>query len=129
MLRAKTKSPRNQIFWHVGFGISLFTAVLGPQQPQARNVVFATATAVAATTHSLATHLHQNISVRGITRSVNIISFRNIDTSMHSISLLDACRKDPGTALLNTQPRHNVQSRYVHSVHESARFLRGCLQI
>jgi hypothetical protein len=79
MLRAKIKSPRNQIFWHVGFGISLFTAVLSPQQPQARNVVFATATAVAATTHSLATHLHQNISVRGITRSVNIIAFRNID--------------------------------------------------
>src|SRR5437762_11466569 len=71
----KQKSPRIQIFWHVGFGISLFTAVLGPQQPQARNVVFATATEVAATTHSLATHLHQTISVRGITRSVNIIAF------------------------------------------------------
>jgi hypothetical protein len=58
-LRAKTKSPRNQVFWHVGFGISLFTAVLGPQQPQARNVVFATATAAAATTHGLASHSHQ----------------------------------------------------------------------
>jgi hypothetical protein len=43
----------------VGFGISLFTAVLGPQQPQARNVMFATATAVAATTHGLASHSHQ----------------------------------------------------------------------
>jgi hypothetical protein len=42
----------------VGFGISLFTAVLGPQQPQARNVELATATAIAATTHGLATHLH-----------------------------------------------------------------------
>src|SRR5205823_14091523 len=57
--QTKTKSPRGQIFWHVGFGISLFTAVLSPQQPQARNVVFATATAVAATTHHLARHVHQ----------------------------------------------------------------------
>jgi hypothetical protein len=55
----KAKSPRSQIFWHVGFGISLLAAVLGPQQPQARTVELATATAVAATTHGLASHLHQ----------------------------------------------------------------------
>jgi hypothetical protein len=54
----KNKKPTFQIFWHVGFGISLCTDVLGPQQPQARNVVFATATAVAATTHGLASHSH-----------------------------------------------------------------------
>jgi hypothetical protein len=54
----KTKSPRVQVFWHVGFGISFCTEVLGPQQPQARNVMFATATAVAATTHGLASHSH-----------------------------------------------------------------------
>jgi hypothetical protein len=56
---AKTKKPTFQIFWHVGFGISFCTEDLGPQQPQARNVVFATATAVAATTHGLASHSHQ----------------------------------------------------------------------
>jgi hypothetical protein len=55
----KTKSPRVQVFWHVGFGISFYTEVLGPQQPQARNVMFATATAIAATTHGLASHWHQ----------------------------------------------------------------------
>jgi hypothetical protein len=55
---AKTKKPTFQIFWHVGFGISFCTEDLGPQQPQARNVVFATATAVAATTHGLASHSH-----------------------------------------------------------------------
>jgi hypothetical protein len=69
--REKTKSPRNQIFWHVGFGISLFSAVLGPQQPQARNVGLATATAAAATTHDLARNLHQAIRVRGNVHGVN----------------------------------------------------------
>jgi hypothetical protein len=54
----KIKRPRVQVFWHVGFEISFCTEVLGPQQPQARNVVFATATAVAATTHGLASHSH-----------------------------------------------------------------------
>jgi len=55
----KQKAHVDQYFWHVGFGISLFSAVLGPQQPQARNVCFATATAVAAaTTHGLAGHSH-----------------------------------------------------------------------
>jgi hypothetical protein len=69
---AKTKSPRIQVFWHVGFGISFCTEVLDPQQPQARNVLFATATAAAATTHSLARHfLHYLKRVRGIVRGVN----------------------------------------------------------
>jgi len=55
----KTKSPRDQVFWHVGFGISFCTELLVPQQPQARNVVLPTATAAAATTHGLASHSHQ----------------------------------------------------------------------
>jgi hypothetical protein len=56
----------------VGFGISLLAAVLGPRQPQARNVVLATATAVAATTHGLARHFHyqQRIPLRN--KTVNL---------------------------------------------------------
>jgi hypothetical protein len=56
----------------VGFAISFCTEVLDPQQPQARNVLFATATAAAAaTTHSLARHFHYLKRVRGIVRGVN----------------------------------------------------------
>jgi hypothetical protein len=60
----------------VGFGISLFTAVLGPQQPQARNVELATATAVAATTQGLVGHFHYLKRVRGAVRTVNADSAR-----------------------------------------------------
>jgi hypothetical protein len=67
----------DQYFWHVGFGISLFSAVLGPQQPQARNVCFATATAVAAaTTHGLAGHSHYVSRVRGVAGRVNAVCAR-----------------------------------------------------
>jgi hypothetical protein len=68
----KTKSPRDQIFWHVGFGISLLAAVLGPRQPQARNVELATATAAAATTHDLAKHFHYQERVRLRNKTVNL---------------------------------------------------------
>jgi len=69
----KSKKPTFQVFWHVGFGISFCTEVLGPQQPQARNVMFATATAAAATTHGLASHFHYLKRVRGIAYGVNAI--------------------------------------------------------
>jgi hypothetical protein len=86
---AKTKSPRIQIFWHVGFGISFCTEVLDPQQPQARNVLFATATAAAATTHSLARHFHYLKRVRGIVRGVNTNPWVRKEL-MHLSSCLDA---------------------------------------
>jgi hypothetical protein len=73
----KEKAHVNQHFWHVGFGISLFSAVLGPQQPQARNVCFATATALAAaTTHGLAGHSHYVRRVRGVANRVNAVCAR-----------------------------------------------------
>jgi hypothetical protein len=58
-------------FWHVGFGIPLFRAGLSPLHPQARNVWFATATAVAATTHDLAGHSHYLKRLRGMPGGVN----------------------------------------------------------
>jgi hypothetical protein len=67
----KQKAHVDQHFWHVGFGISLCTEVLGPQQPQARNVQLATATAVAATTQRLARHFHFHKRVRAAVRGVN----------------------------------------------------------
>jgi hypothetical protein len=85
----KTKSPRIQVFWHVGFAISFCTEVLDPQQPQARNVLFATATAAAATTHSLARHFHYLKRVRGIVRGVNTNPWDRKEL-MHSSSCLDA---------------------------------------
>jgi hypothetical protein len=54
----KQKAHVSRFSGNVGFGISFCTEVLVPQQPQARNVMFATATAVAATTHGLASHSH-----------------------------------------------------------------------
>jgi len=75
----KSKKPTFQIFWHVGFGISLCTEDLSPQQPQARNVVFATATAVAATTHGLASHSHQLKEYVGW-HMVSMASFSNKNT-------------------------------------------------
>jgi len=86
---AKTKNPRIQVFWHVGFGISFCTEVLDPQQPQARNVLFATATAAAATTHSLARHFHYLKRVRGIVRGVNTNPCDRNEL-MHFSSCLDA---------------------------------------
>jgi hypothetical protein len=86
---AKTKSPRIQVFWHVGFGISFCTEVLDPQQPQARNVLFATATAAAATTHSLARHFHYLKRVRGIVRGVNTNPWVRKEL-LHLSSCLDA---------------------------------------
>jgi hypothetical protein len=69
---AKTKSPRDQYFWHVGFVISLLAAVLGPRQPQARNVDLPTATAAAATTHGLARHFHYQERVPLRNNTVNL---------------------------------------------------------
>jgi hypothetical protein len=73
----------------VGFAISFCTEVLDPQQPQARNVLFATATAAAATTHSLARHFHYLKRVRGIVRGVNT-NPRDRKELMHSDTRLDA---------------------------------------
>jgi hypothetical protein len=58
-------------FWHVGFGIPLFRAGLSPLHPEARNMWFATATAVAATTHHLAGHSHYLKRLRGMPGGVN----------------------------------------------------------
>ena len=55
----------------MGFRIPLSRAVLSPLHPQARNVQFATATVVAATTHHLAAHSHYVKRVRGMVGSVN----------------------------------------------------------
>jgi hypothetical protein len=73
----------------VGFAISFCTEVLDPQQPQARNVLFATATAAAATTHSLARHFHYLKRVRGIVRGVNTNPWVRKEL-MHLSSCLDA---------------------------------------
>ena len=74
----------------MGFAISFCTEVLDPQQPQARIVLFATATAAAATTHSLARHfLHDLKRVRGIVRGVNANPWDG-KKLMHYSSCLDA---------------------------------------
>src|SRR5262249_14311017 len=70
--RLKTKSPRGPGFLARGLRNSFVRAGLVPQQPQARNVWFATATAVAAaTTRDLASHSHYAKRVRGIAHGVN----------------------------------------------------------
>jgi hypothetical protein len=96
------KAHVDQYFWHVGFAIPLSSAVLGPQQPQARNVCFATATAVAATTHGLAGHSHYIMRVRGVTRSVNAVCARkkmmlandNLDAGMGGVVMQTKQREE-----------------------------------
>jgi len=82
-------------FWHVGFGIPLFRAGLSPLQPQARNVWFATATAVAATTHDLAGHSHYLMRLRGMPGGVNDVCACKKVMLANGISMLGRGRRLP----------------------------------
>jgi len=91
----KQKAHVSRFSGNVGFGISFCTEVLGPQQPQARNVMFATATAVAATTHGLASHSHQLKEYVGwLTVSMPSLQAK---TLIQTNKYLDAATWLPGT--------------------------------
>jgi hypothetical protein len=103
----KKKAHVDQYFWHVGFGISLFSAFLDPQQPQARNVCFATATEVAATTHGLAGHSHYLKRVRGEADGVNAVCARK--NMILANSIFDAWQGDPVTGHFRNRHPKGVQ--------------------
>jgi hypothetical protein len=93
----------------------LGSAVLGPQQPQSRNVVLPTGTALTATTHGLARKAHQLERLRGAVRGVNAEC--SCEKPMLANSNLDARRGWEVTrarsVLLGSVPvRHILKSAY-----------------